>query len=125
MLEYKINGKEVPFKFGIKFLREADKQFSYEADGMTFGYGVLAYDQMLQQNDPEMLVRALLAANKAAEKVATKRIKEDTLEEWLDGEYDDSPDFIQVVADVLQEIREGAVTGPKLKTLKKLGNVEQ
>ena len=36
-MELTINGKQVSFKFGVKFVRELDKNFVIEQNGVSFG----------------------------------------------------------------------------------------
>jgi Phage tail assembly chaperone protein, TAC len=61
-MEFMINEKAYALKFGIKFIRELDKIYEIDYQGMKFGMGVNMAFMNLQQLNPAVLQDILKAA---------------------------------------------------------------
>lgn len=107
-MELKINGTVYTFKFGIGFVRELDKKYSIDQNGLKFGFGLNATLPLLLSNDVVILSDILKNAN-ATE---TPKISQNELDSYLE-----TCDNIEEVFDgVLTELRESNVSKLALKT---------
>ncbi len=62
IMEFVINGKKHDLKFGIKFIRELDKEYEVDYQGMKFGMGVNMAFMNLQQFNPVVIHSVMKAA---------------------------------------------------------------
>ena len=85
-----INEREYELSFGIAFIRELDKKFCSNVNGMNFGAGVRSAVVYLLDGNPVILVDIIQAAT------ITNRSKlsEKDIEKWLE-----EPDDLDVVFD--------------------------
>lgn len=105
-MQLKINGKDVEFKFGIRFLRELDKHYYMEKNDIKFGLGLdLSLTQILA-GYPEYLATYLYCANKAMK----VKVTQDDIDEYLESLDDLEPIFDEVI----KELSEGNATKSKV-----------
>ena len=95
-MELKINGEVKEFIFGIKFIRELDKKFFIDNNGMKFGAGLSIGLPQLYSGNSAVLSDVLYAAT-TTEK---KRPSLSDLDDYIDG----CKDIESLFESVLEEI---------------------
>lgn len=63
-MEFKINGKDVKLKFGVKFIRILDEKHTVDYQGFEFGMGLLNAAQGIEQMSVPLLSDIVYAATK-------------------------------------------------------------
>lgn len=63
-MEFKINGKDVKLKFGVKFVRLLDEKYKVDYQGFEFGTGLLNVASGLEQMSVVTLADIIDAATK-------------------------------------------------------------
>lgn len=79
-----INEREHELSFGIAFIRELDKKFCSNVNGMNFGAGVRSAVVYLLDGNPVILVDIIQAATITNR----SRLSEKDIEKWLEEQDD-------------------------------------
>lgn len=110
-MELEINKKPYEFKFGVKFVREVDKEMPVEREGMKFGLGLAArVIPELQSGNISTLSKVLYLAS---------RTEKDKLSQSdLDDYVDDCEDIEKLFDKVLKELSESNAGKLAMKTFK-------
>lgn len=117
---FKIAGKEYELKFGIKFVRELDKVYTVDYQGLEFGAGINMAYMNLQQYNPIALVEVIKAAvSHESSPPKTKQIEE-AVEEYAE----ENDGLEQLFKDVFEELGKSSVTKATIEQFKKLGVVQ-
>lgn len=113
-MELEINGELYNFVFGFGFVKEMNKRYTAEGNGMKLNAGIDTVVANLFTGDVEVLVESLKVAN-GTEK---PRISEKALIDYT-GECDSDMLFDQVI----EGLKESGFT--KRKTLKLIDQIEK
>lgn len=98
-MELTINDKTYNFVFGVKFVRELDKQMPIEADGIKFGMGLASkVVPELKTFNINTLARILYIANRTE----SPKVKQDEIDDFIDSHED----IEQLFDDVTKELSE-------------------
>ncbi|MBN6890084.1 tail assembly chaperone [Cytobacillus horneckiae] len=119
-MEFKINEKMYQLKFGIKCIRELDKFYKVDYQGMEFGMGVNLAFMNLNQYNPTALAQVITAAI-AHEPSPPKIYQIDTAIEEYAVENDGLKSLFE---EVLDELGKSPVAKDTLKTFKEKGKVD-
>ena len=99
MMELTINGQVYQFKFGMGFLREANKTISEKnAAGVKKDVGATYMIAGIMDGDPEDLVNALDLANKGQNPRVTRALLDSYIEDPdtdIDQLFEDTLDFLE------------------------------
>ena len=99
MMELTINGQVYQFKFGMGFLREANKTISEKnAAGVKKDVGATYMIAGIMDGDPEDLVNALDLANKGQNPRVTRGLLDSYIEDPdtdIDQLFEDTLDFLE------------------------------
>ena len=102
MFELQINEKVYQFKFGMGFLREVNKQYQKEIEGIKDKKDEIGLQMMvmgLKSGATEFLVEVLYAANFGQNPRLTKKV----LDDYIDDECEDIGALFESVIDFLKE----------------------
>ena len=102
MFELQINEKVYQFKFGMGFLREVNKQYQKEIEGIKDKKDEIGLQMMvmgLKSGATEFLVEVLYAANFGQNPRLTKKV----LDYYIDDECEDIDALFESVIDFLKE----------------------
>lgn len=84
-MKLKIDSKEYSFKFGVKFVREIDKNLPLEREGIKFGLGLSAkVIPELKAGNINTLSTVLYLANQTEQETLTQ----DQIDDYIDGVKD-------------------------------------
>lgn len=111
MKSLKINGKEYDLHFGIDFIREMDKRYEVNGNGVSFGMGINSAIVYLKDNNPVILEDIILAATHTAKTIPSVA----DIEKWLE----EQEDLDKVFEDFLSTLKTAPLTKSKVaKVLK-------
>lgn len=96
-MQLKINSKNYELNFGVKFVRELDKNAGVSASGVSFGMGLTKALPALQAYDPAVLSDVIYAATAASK----KRPSSNEVDDFIDSDIDLEPVFAQVSQEML------------------------
>lgn len=118
MFEINVNGTDYPLRFGMGFIREANKRVSIPIDGAPgasrkVGLRYIISDVM--DGDIEALEDVILLANKTE----TPKIKKDELEKWLE----EDANIDTLFEDVLDFFEKANTTKRTIKELKQIAEM--
>lgn len=119
-MEFKIADKEYQLKFGIKFIRELDKIYKVDYQGMKFGMGVNLAFMNLNQYNPTALAQVISAAV-SHEQSPPKIYQVDNAIEDYALENDGLSTLFE---DLLDELGKSPVAKDTLKVFKKNAKVQ-
>lgn len=110
-----IDNKDYELKFGLKFIRELDKNHSQTEGGVTFGTGVQYAVGFLHEGNPIVLPEVIKAA------LAHTEVKpnDDAIDTWVESQ----DDLEKVFTDFLEQLKTTPVT--KRTALKTLAAIEK
>lgn len=63
-MQFKINGKDVKLKFGVKFVRLMDEKYKIDYQGMEFGMGIMHAQMGISQRSVPTLADIIQAATR-------------------------------------------------------------
>ena len=110
-MKLKINGKDKLFVFGVKFIRNLDKNRGVEGEQngmkMNFGMGLTVLMPSLLTQDASALADALFAAAKG-------NVTQDEIDNYIDN----SKNLEGLFKRVIDEIKESNAAKPVVKNLK-------
>lgn len=109
-MELEINGKNALFKFGLAFLRELDKTYYSEQNGVRLGLGLDLCLTQLLGGYPEYLATVLFCANRHTP--ANKGAK--LTQPEIDSYVEDTDDLEGLFDAVIDELKESNVTKSKV-----------
>lgn len=113
-MDFTINGKEYVLKFGMRFIRELDKEYKVDYQGMKFGMGVnLAY-MGLNQLNPTTLAD-IIKASVAHEKSAPKLVE---IEESIEDYAEENEGLETLFTNISEELGKSYVVKDSLKAFK-------
>ncbi len=110
MKQIEINGKKHDLHFGIDFIREMDKRYEVNGNGVSFGMGINSAVVYLKDNNPVILEDIILAATHTAKTIPSVA----DIEKWLE----EHEDLDKVFDDFLSALKTAPLT--KLKVAKVL-----
>ena len=112
----KIGDKKFDLHFGIDFIREMDKRYSLNGNGVTFGMGIQSAVIYLQDFNPVVLEDIILSAT------STQKNKPNVndIELWIEDQGDN---LEKVFEDFLTNLKNAPMT--KLKVAKILATMEE
>lgn len=111
MKEIEINGKKYDLHFGIDFIREMDKRYEVNGNGVSFGMGINSAVVYLKDNNPVILEDIILAATHTAKTIPSVA----DIEKWLE----EQEDLEKVFDDFLSALKTAPLTKSKVvKVLK-------
>lgn len=84
MKQIEINGKKHDLHFGIDFIREMDKRYEVNGNGVSFGMGINSAVVYLKDNNPVILEDIILAATHSAKTIPSVA----DIEKWLEEQED-------------------------------------
>lgn len=119
-MEFKINEKMYQLKFGLKCIRELDKFYKVDYQGMEFGMGVNLAFMNLNQYNPTALVQVVSAAV-SHEQSPPKIYQVDTAIEEYAIENDG---LSKLFEELLEELGKSPVAKDTLKAFKKNAKVQ-
>ena len=106
-MELTIKGKQVHFKFGVKFVRELDKNLVIEQNGVSFGLALaVKIIPELEMANIATLSNVLFLGNRTE----TPKLSQGDIDDFID----ECEDIEKLFDDVLKEITESN-TGKKKK----------
>jgi len=106
-MELTIKGKQVHFKFGVKFVRELDKNLVIEQNGVSFGLALaVKIIPELEMANVATLSNVLFLANRTE----TPKLSQGDIDDFID----ECEDIEKLFDDVLKEITESN-TGKLIK----------
>ncbi|MEY8538940.1 tail assembly chaperone [Lactococcus muris] len=106
-MELTINGKQVNFRFGVKFVRELDKTFVIEQNGVSFGMALaVKIIPELEMANIATLAHVLFLGNRTE----TPKLSQGDIDDFID----ECEDIEKLFDDVLKEITESN-TGKLIK----------
>ncbi|MCW1082767.1 tail assembly chaperone [Streptococcus anginosus] len=111
MKQIEINGKKHDLHFGIDFIREMDKRYEVNGNGVSFGMGINSAVVYLKDNNPVILEDIILAATHSAKTIPSVA----DIEKWLE----EQEDLDKVFDDFLSALKTALLTKSKVaKVLK-------
>lgn len=111
MKQIEINGKKHDLHFGIDFIREMDKRYEVNGNGVSFGMGINSAIVYLKDNNPVILEDIILAATHTAKTIPSVA----DIEKWLE----EQEDLEKVFDDFLSALKTAPLTKSKVvKVLK-------
>ena len=111
MKQIEINGKKHDLHFGIDFIREMDKRYEVNGNGVSFGMGINSAVVYLKDNNPVILEDIILAATHTAKTIPSVA----DIEKWLE----EQEDLDKVFDDFLSTLKTAPLTKSKVtKVLK-------
>jgi len=110
-MQLAIGNKEYNFRFGIKFIRELDKKYYIEKDGLKFGAALELKIPLILTGDAVALAELLYAATVTE----TKRPSQDSIDEYVENTEDIDGLFTEVV----EELKKGNATKLKMQQVEK------
>lgn len=108
-MQLTINGKVYNFKFGIGFIRELDKKFPTEFDGMKFGFSLQTKVAELYAGNVAALADVLFVANFTDK----ERVKQAELDSFLET----TDELDSIFNDVISELKENNAGKKVIKTM--------
>lgn len=112
-MQLTINDKDYNFKFGLRFVRELDKQITTKDEGIEFGVGTaFKLAQLVNAKDLAALSDILLVANQTE----TPRIKAVDLDTFIE-EHEDVEGLLN---EVIAELETSNATASKVKTVREM-----
>ena len=112
-MQLTINDKDYAFKFGLRFVRELDKQITTNENGIEFGVGTaIKLAQLVNAKDLAALSDVLYVANQTE----TPRIKAVDLDEYIEA----VDDVDGLVNEVVAELETSNATASKIKTVREM-----
>lgn len=112
-MQLTINDKDYTFKFGLRFVRELDKQITTNENGIEFGVGTaIKLAQLVNAKDLASLSDVLLVANQTE----TPRIKAVDLDTFIE-EHEDVEGLLK---EVIAELEASNATSSKVKTVREM-----
>ena len=112
-MQLTINDKDYTFKFGLRFVRELDKQITTNNEGIEFGVGTaFKLAQLVNAKDLAALSDVLLVANQTE----TPRIKAVDLDTFIE-EHEDVEELLN---EVIAELEASNATASKVKTVREM-----
>lgn len=112
-MQLTINDKDYTFKFGLRFVRELDKQITTNNEGIEFGVGTaFKLAQLVNAKDLAALSDVLLVANQTE----TPRIKAVDLDTFIE-EHEDVEGLLN---EVIAELEASNATASKVKTVREM-----
>nr|CAI9750922.1 tail chaperone protein [Caudoviricetes sp.]CAI9750954.1 tail chaperone protein [Caudoviricetes sp.] len=112
-MQLTINDKDYTFKFGLRFVRELDKQITTNNEGIEFGVGTaFKLAQLVNAKDVAALSDVLLVANQTE----TPRIKAVDLDTFIE-EHEDVEGLLN---EVIAELETSNATASKVKTVREM-----
>lgn len=112
-MQLTINDKDYTFKFGLRFVRELDKQITTNENGIEFGVGTaVKLAQIVNAKDLAALSDILLVANQTE----TPRIKAVDLDEYIET----VEDVDGLLNEVIAELEASNATASKVKTVREM-----
>lgn len=113
MKQIEINGKKHDLHFGIDFIREMDKRYEVNGNGVSFGMGINSAVVYLKDNNPVILEDIILAATHTAKTIPSVA----DIEKWLE----EQEDLDKVFDDFLSALKTAPLTKSKVaKVLKEM-----
>ena len=110
-MKLKIDGKDYSFIFGVKFLRNLDKNRGVEGEQngmkMNFGMGLTVLMPALMTKDASALADTLYAA-----------AKDNITQDQIDNYIDNCKDLNNIFSRVINEIKASNAAKPVVKNLK-------
>lgn len=112
-MQLTIKDKDYTFKFGLRFVRELDKQITTNNEGIEFGVGTaFKLAQLVNAKDLAALSDVLLVANQTE----TPRIKAVDLDTFIE-EHEDVEGLLN---EVIAELETSNATASKVKTVREM-----
>jgi hypothetical protein len=112
-MQLAINDKDYTFKFGLRFVRELDKQITKEENGVEFGVGTsVKMAQLALDRDLTVLSDILLIANQTE----TPRVKAVDLDTFIE-EHEDVEGLLN---EVIAELETSNATTSKIKPFREM-----
>lgn len=120
-MKFTIAGKEYDLKFGLKFIRELDKVYKVDYQGLEFGMGINLAFMNLNQYNPTALTEVI----KAAVSHESSAPKERQIEEAIEDYADEHDGLEQLFEDVLEELGKSKVVKDTVKRFRENAQVVQ
>ncbi len=118
-MEIKIGKKNYQLKFGLKFVRELDKKYKVDTQGLQFGMGInLAFIQ-LNTKSPATLAEVIMAAASHNENAPTLNEVDKAIEDYADEhnglgklfeQIEEEMGKSNIVKDTIKDVQEKART---------------
>lgn len=105
MKQIEINGKKHDLHFGIDFIREMDKRYEVNGNGVSFGMGINSAVFYLKDNNPIILEDIILAATHTSKTIPSVA----DIEKWLE----EQEDLDKVFEDFLSALKTAPLTKSK------------
>lgn len=116
-MNFKIDGKDVKLKFGVKFVRLMDEKYTIDYQGMEFGMGVMHAQMGLAQKSVPALADIVHAATKG------EYLQED-VDEAVD-EHAEKEGLKKLFKQIEDELGKSPVVQETLKALKEANKKAQ
>lgn len=107
-MQLTINGKDYELKFGIGFIRELDKVYGIETNGVHFGMGIQAAYPMLTSFSVSALSDIIRCAIKG-------RLKQESVDEAIEAYADENDGLAGLFEAVKDELGKSSVTKDLVK----------
>ena len=120
-MQLKIAGKDYELKFGLKFIREMDKVYTVNYEGVEFGMGINVAFMNLNQYNPTALVNVIKSALSHLTSAPKLKQIEETIEEYAE----ENDGLGQLFEEVLEELGKSKVVKDTLEQFKKNARVIQ
>lgn len=113
-MDLTINGKDYELKFGLKFIRQLDKVYKVDYQGLEFGMGVNLAFMNLNQYNPTALVEVINAA--LSHHSSTPKFNK--IEEKIEDYAEENDGLGKLFEELLEELGKSAVVKDTLKQFK-------
>ena len=114
-----INGKELEFHFGVRFIREMDARFTVdnpELQGLKMGFGLEHAFIQIQRGDRAIYADILYCAQKTSKRPHTESFFDDVIDNMGDDEFDDMAKLvIEAIAESNSTKKRWAVMATAMK----------
>lgn len=117
-MEFKIGKKSYQLKFGLKAIRELDKEYKVDYQGLEFGMGVNLAFLNLNQKNPTALVEVISAA------VSHENVRKDSVETAIEDYAEENNGLGKLFNEILEEMGKSAVIKDTLKEFKNQAKIQ-
>lgn len=118
-MKFTIAGKEYELKFGIKFIRELDKVYTVDFQGVEFGMGLNMAFANLNQYNPSALTEVI----KAATSHYSSPPKRNQIDEAIEEFAEENDGLEQLFEDLIEELGKSKVAKTTIEHFKKMASV--
>ncbi|MEN2467941.1 tail assembly chaperone [Ornithinibacillus sp. JPR2-1] len=118
-MNFKINGKDVKLKFGLKFCRSLDEVYKVDYQGLEFGMGVSFAFMNLEQRNPVAISEVIKAAS------AHVGFTSDEIDEAVEQYAEDNDGLEKLFKNLLDEMGKSQVVASTIKHFRENAKIDK